>query len=63
MTNPKKELTVACSYLLRLMKGHVQLTPEQINIFKRAFHDILTKRYVGHWFPGKIEYYSSTRTC
>ena len=59
MTQPKKELTVACSYLLRLMKAHVQLSPEQINLFKRAFHDILTKRYVGHWFPGKDWWQSS----
>lgn len=51
MTYPKKELTVACSYLLRLMKAHVELSSEQINIFKRTFHDILSKRYVGHWFP------------
>ena len=36
------------------MKGHVELSPEQILVFKRAFHDILSKRYVGHWFPGEI---------
>ena len=53
MTYPKKELTVACSYLLRLIKPHVALSPEQIRVFKRTFHDILTKRYIGHWFPGK----------
>jgi len=52
MTYPKKELNVACSYLLRLMKAHVQLSPEQINVFKRTFHDILSKRFIGHWFPG-----------
>ncbi len=52
MTNPKKELTVACNYLLRLMKAHVQLSNEQINLFKRSFHDILSKRFVDHWFPG-----------
>ncbi|CAF1082700.1 unnamed protein product [Rotaria sordida] len=51
MTNPKKELTVACSYLLRLMKAHVKLSQEQINIFKRTFYDILCKRFIGHWFP------------
>lgn len=51
MTHPQKEITVACSYLLRLMKAHVQLSPEQISIFKRTFHDILSKRYNGHWFP------------
>ncbi|CAF1181903.1 unnamed protein product [Rotaria sordida] len=51
MTNPKKELTVACSYLLRLMKAHVKLSQEQINIFKRNFYDILSKRFIGHWFP------------
>lgn len=51
MTPPKKELTVACNYLLRLMKAHVELSPEQILMFKRAFHDTLTKRFVGHWFP------------
>jgi len=51
MTYPKKELTVACSYLLRLMKAHVKLSPEQINVFKRTFHDVLSKRFVGHWFP------------
>jgi len=51
MTNPKKELNVACNYLLRLMKAHVQLSNEQINLFKRVFHDILTKRFVDHWFP------------
>lgn len=49
MTHPKKELTVACNYLLRLMKAHVELTPEQILKFKRAFHDTLAKRFVGHW--------------
>ncbi len=53
MTYPKKELTVACSYLLRLMKAHVKLSPEQINVFKRTFHEILSKRFIGHWFPGK----------
>jgi hypothetical protein len=53
MTNPKKELNVACNYLLRLMKAHVQLSNEQINLFKRVFHDILSKRFVEHWFPGK----------
>jgi hypothetical protein len=53
MTNPKKELNVACNYLLRLMKAHVQLSNEQINLFKRVFHDILSKRFVDHWFPGK----------
>lgn len=53
MTYPKKELTVACSYLLRLVKAHVQLSPEQIHIFKRTFHEILSKRFLGHWFPGK----------
>ena len=52
MTNPKKELNVACNYLLRLIKGHVTLSNEQISLFKRTFHDILTKRFVGHWFPG-----------
>ncbi|CAF0778496.1 unnamed protein product [Adineta steineri] len=51
MTHPRKELTVACSYLLRLMKAHVELSTEQINVFKRTFHDILSKRYIGHWFP------------
>ncbi|UJR15519.1 hypothetical protein I4U23_002459 [Adineta vaga] len=51
MTNPKKELNVACNYLLRLMKAHVQLSNEQINLFKRTFRDILTKRFVDHWFP------------
>ncbi|CAF2813484.1 unnamed protein product [Rotaria sp. Silwood2] len=51
MTNPKKELTVACSYLLRLMKAHVKLSQEQINVFKRTFYDILSKRFIGHWFP------------
>ncbi len=56
MTYPKKELTVACSYLLRLMKAHVALSPEQINVFKRTFHDILSKRFIGHWFPGKYIY-------
>ena len=55
MTHPKKELTVACSYLLRLMKAQVQLSSEQINTFKRTFHDVLSKRYVGHWFPGRRE--------
>ena len=53
MTHPKKELTVACNYLLRLMKAHIELTPEQILKFKRAFHDTLAKRFVGHWFPGR----------
>lgn len=53
MTNPKKELTVACSYLLRLIKAQVTLSPEQINVFKRTFYDVLSKRFVGHWFPGK----------
>jgi len=53
MTYPKKELNVACSYLLRLMKPHVELSPEQINVFKRIFHDTLSKRFIGHWFPGK----------
>jgi len=53
MTNPKKELHIACNYLLRLIKAHVQLSTEQINLFKRSFFDILTKRYVDHWFPGK----------
>jgi hypothetical protein len=51
MTNPKKELNVACNYLLRLMKAHVQLSNEQINLFKRVFHEILSKRFVDHWFP------------
>jgi hypothetical protein len=60
MTNPKKELNVACNYLLRLMKAHVQLSSDQINLFKRVFHDILSKRFVDHWFPGitKILFYS-----
>jgi hypothetical protein len=53
MTHPKKELAVACSYLLRLIKPHVELSAEQIHVFKRTFHDILSKRFVGHWFPGK----------
>lgn len=52
MTCPKKELQVACNYLLRLMKAHVELSNEQINLFKRAFHDILSKRFLNHWFPG-----------
>ncbi|CAF3344008.1 unnamed protein product [Rotaria socialis] len=51
MTYPKKELHVACNYLLRLMKAHVTLTNEQINLFKFTFHDILSKRFVNHWFP------------
>ncbi|CAF1473098.1 unnamed protein product [Adineta steineri] len=51
MTNPKKELTVACNYLLRLMKPHVKLSNDQINLFKRSFHDILSKRFIDHWFP------------
>lgn len=51
MTNPKKELHIACNYLLRLIKPHIQLSPEQINLFKRSFFDILSKRYVDHWFP------------
>jgi hypothetical protein len=53
MTNPKKELNVACNYLLRLMKAHVQLSNEQINLFKRVFHEILSKRFLDHWFPSK----------
>ena len=53
MTHPKKELAVACGYLLRLIKAHVQLSPDQINVFKRTFHDILSKRFTGHWFPGR----------
>lgn len=53
MTNPKKELHIACNYFLRLIKPHVQLSPEQILLFKRVFFDILSKRYVDHWFPGK----------
>lgn len=52
MTNPTKELNVACNYLLRLMKAHVQLSNEQKNLFKRVFYEILSKRYVDHWFPG-----------
>jgi hypothetical protein len=56
MTYPKKELTVACSYLLRLIKAHVKLSPEQISVFKRTFHDVLSKRFIGHWFPGKYIY-------
>jgi len=51
MTQSKKEITVACSYLLRLMKAHVQLSSEQIAVFKRTFYDVLSKRFVGHWFP------------
>jgi hypothetical protein len=35
------------------MKAHVELSPEQINVFKRTFHDVLSKRFIGHWFPGK----------
>ena len=53
MTNPKKELNVACNYLLRLMKAHVELSNEQINLFKRTFYDVLSQRYIDHWFPGK----------
>ncbi|CAF3454353.1 unnamed protein product [Rotaria sp. Silwood1] len=51
MTYPKKQLHVACNYLLRLMKAHVELSNEQINLFKRTFHDILSKRFINHWFP------------
>jgi hypothetical protein len=53
MTHPRKELNIACSYLLRLIKAHVELSPEQITVFKRTFHDVLSKRFIGHWFPGK----------
>ena len=53
MTYPKKELNVACSYLLRLIKTRVELSPEQINVFKRTFHEIVSRRFIGHWFPGK----------
>ena len=53
MTNLKKELNVACNYFLRLIKNHIQLTNEQINLFKRVFHEILSKRFVDHWFPGR----------
>lgn len=52
MTNPTKELNVACNYLLRLIKPHVQLTNEQKNLFKNVFHEILSKRFINHWFPG-----------
>ena len=52
MTIAKKEITVACNYLLRLIKAHVQLSIEQIQLFKTVFHDILSKRFVDHWFPG-----------
>ncbi|CAF1252009.1 unnamed protein product [Rotaria sordida] len=51
MTYPNKELHVACNYLLRLIKAHVELSNEQINLFKHTFHDILSKRFVNHWFP------------
>ncbi|UJR31162.1 hypothetical protein I4U23_018669 [Adineta vaga] len=51
MTHPRKELAIACSYLLRLIKPHVELSPDQINVFKRTFHDVLLKRFIGHWFP------------
>lgn len=53
MTHPRKELNIACCYLLRLIKAHVELSPEQITVFKRTFHDVLLKRFIGHWFPGK----------
>ena len=52
MTNSKKEINVACNYLLRLIKAHVELSAEQIQLFKRVFFDTLSKRFVGHWFPG-----------
>lgn len=52
MSYAKKELHVACNYLLRLMKGQTELSNEQINLFKRTFHDVLSKRFVDHWFPG-----------
>ncbi|CAF1179683.1 unnamed protein product [Adineta ricciae] len=51
MTQSRKELSIACSYLLRLIKPHVDLSVEQINVFKRTFYDVLSKRFVGHWFP------------
>ena len=53
MTYPRKELIIACHYLLRLIKQHAQLSTEQINVFKRTFYEILLKRFLGHWFPGK----------
>ena len=55
MTQSRKELSIACSYLLRLIKPHVDLSVEQINVFKRTFYDVLSKRFVGHWFPGIYE--------
>jgi len=51
MTYPRKELIIACHYLLRLIKQHAQLSTEQINVFKRTFYEILLKRFLGHWFP------------
>jgi len=51
MTNSKKEINVACNYLLRLIKAHVELSAEQIQLFKRVFFETLFKRFVGHWFP------------
>lgn len=56
MTNPKKELNVACNYFLRLIKNHIQLTNEQINQFKYVFYEILSKRFLDHWFPGRISF-------
>lgn len=55
MTIAKKEINVACNYLLRLIKAQTKLSIEQIQLFKTVFHETLLKRFINHWFPGKTD--------
>ncbi|CAF0787258.1 unnamed protein product [Didymodactylos carnosus] len=46
-----KEIDVAGDYLLKLLNGKMKFSVKQIDLFKHTFYDVLSKRFMGHWFP------------
>ncbi|CAF0771545.1 unnamed protein product [Didymodactylos carnosus] len=46
-----KEIDVAGDYLMKLLNGKMKFSVKQVDLFKHIFNDVLSKRFMGHWFP------------
>lgn len=51
----KQEITVALDLLCSYIERFGSIKVESIKQFRDELEKVLTKRYEGHWYPGKSD--------
>ena len=54
-TAMKQEITVALDLLCSYIERFGSIKVESITQFRDELEKVLTKRYEGHWYPGKLD--------